>query len=262
MISPDEIAAAIVQRREGRHLLLLCDFDGTLCEFDPDPEAVRLDESRKILLTHLAALECCTVGIVSGRRLADVRARVGDVGEIYVSGFHGLEIEGPGASFVHPDAAASVAAMRAISSRAAPSLRRLPGVFIEDKGLSVALHYRDAEPANRVVAQSVFIDAARPNLDAGRVRLLSGSCVVELLPNIEWNKGSAVEWIIEQVSRAAGSVLPVYIGDDVTDADALEVVRPTGIGVAASDRVSADYRVDGPEEVAMLLAALDAELHC
>ena len=48
----------------------------------------------------------------------------------------------------------------------------------------------------------------------------------------------------------------------VTDADALEVVRPTGIGVAASDRVSADYRVDGPEEVAMLLAALDAELHC
>ena len=262
MTRPEEIAAAIASRRESRHLLLLCDIDGTLCEFNPDPEAVYLDDTRKALLRRLTLRECCTVAVVSGRRLDDVRSRVGDIGDVYMSGFHGLEIEGAGSSFLHPDASAAVRAMREVAARAAPSIRRLPGVFIEDKGLSVALHFRDAEPAHQVVAQSVFVDAARGSLDAGRIRLMPGSCVVELLPNTTWNKGAAVGWIVERVESAVGRVFPVYIGDDVTDAPAIEAVRPNGIGVAASSRVSGDYAVDGPAEVQRLLAALDAALHC
>jgi trehalose 6-phosphate phosphatase len=181
---------------------------------------------------------------------------------VYIAGFHGLEIDGAGASFIHPDAAAGAEAMKAIAARTAPSIRRLPGVFVEDKGLSIALHYRDADAAHRVVAQSVFMDAARADLDAGRLRLLPGSCVVELLPNTSWNKGAAVEWILQHVTGAAGRVFPVYLGDDVTDADALSAVRATGVGIAASPRVTGEFAVDGPAGVERLLTALDAALDC
>jgi trehalose-phosphatase len=263
VIEPEAIAREMLRRRGASHLLLLCDFDGTLCEFDPDPDAVRLSETRRTLLANLSARACCTVGLVTGRRLADVRARAGDIGDVYIAGFHGLEIDSPHASFVHPDAAAAAAAMKAIAARVAPSIRRLPGVFIEDKGLSIALHYREAEPAHRVVAESVFLDAARSDLAAG-LRLLPGACVLELLPDTSWNKGAAVEWIFDRVQGEEGRpVFPVYVGDDVTDESALAAVRSRGIGVAASPRVSGgEFRVNGPAEVERLLAVLDAELHC
>ena len=264
MIPPTAIVNEILARRGRRHLLLLCDFDGTLCEFDADPDAVHLNDIRRALLARLSARDCCTVGLVTGRRLSDVRVRAGDIGEVYIAGFHGLEIDSPHASFVHPDATAASAAIKTIAGRVAPQIRRLPGVFIEDKGLSIALHYREAEPAHHVVAQSAFVEAARADLDAGTLRLLPGSFVVELLPGTAWNKGAAVEWILDRVEHEEGApVFPVYIGDDVTDEPALAAVRSTGIGIAASTRVTGgEYRVGGPAEVELLLAALDAALHC
>lgn len=264
MISPAAIAGEILRRRGRSHLLLLSDFDGTLCEFNPDPEAVTLNETRRALLASLSARACCTVGLVTGRRLDDVRTRAGEIGDVYIAGFHGLEIDSPQASFVHPDASTASSAMKAIAGRVAPAIRRLRGVFIEDKGLSIALHYRDAEPAHHVVAQSIFVDAARADLEAGVLRLLPGSCVVELMPETSWNKGSAVEWIVDRVQQEEGGpVFPVYIGDDVTDAPALAAVRARGVAIAASPRVTGgEYSVDGPADVELLLSALDAELHC
>jgi trehalose-phosphatase len=263
--SPESVAAEIVRERDGHHLLLLCDFDGTLCEFRPDPTAVYLDDDRRALLAALAACDGCTVGVVSGRRLADVRSRVGDIGTAYFAGFHGLEITGTDEeSFLHPDASGAVEAMQAIARRIAPDVRRLSGVFIEDKGLSIAIHYRDAEPAQQVVAQSIFVDAARPEIDAGRLRLLPGSYVVELLPQTSWNKGGAVRWIRERVAARHGAAFTVYIGDDVTDEDAFTAVREgAGLAVAASTRVTGGQRLlDGPPEVARLLAALSGALNC
>jgi trehalose-phosphatase len=263
VIAPAALAHEIIRRTGRSHLLLLCDFDGTLCEFNPDPAAVHLDDTRRSLLASLSARTCCTVGLITGRRLVDVRSRTGDIGAAYVAGFHGLEIDSPDATFVHPDAAAAAAVLKEIAAHVAPAIRRLPGVFIEDKGLSIALHYREADPAHRVLAQSVFVDAARGEIEAGRVDLLPGSCVVELLPQTSWNKGAAVEWILDRVQGEKGtSVFPVYIGDDVTDEAALAAVKTKGIAVAASPRVNGEYRLGGPPDVERLLAALDAELHC
>jgi alpha,alpha-trehalase len=261
-VTPEDIARDILRRRRSDHLLLLSDFDGTLCDFNVDPDEVYLSDARRELLARVGGRSCCTVGIVSGRRLADLRARVGHIGGIYLAGFHGLEIDGGDEYFVHPDAASAAEALREVAAAAAAAVRRLPGVFIEDKGLSIALHYRAADPAHRVVAQSVFIDTARSGLDAGRFRLLPGSCVVELLPNTRWNKGDAVRWIVQHVAARTSTVFPVYIGDDITDADALVAVHPHGVGIAASTRVTAEYDVDGAPAVERLLRALDAELHC
>jgi trehalose-phosphatase len=255
---PDELMDEIAARRGGRHLLLLCDFDGTLCPFFSDPRAVVLSESMARVLGSLASRPDCSLGVISGRRLQDVRDRVTVPGELYIAGFHGLEIHAPGETFLHPEASAAAASMYAIAESVRPRLAALPGVFVENKDFSIVLHYREAAPAARIAAQSFFMDAARAGIDAGRLRLLPGACVIELLPAIGWHKGSALEWIRERIERLHGPTFTMYIGDDVTDEDAFRAVGPGGMTIGASERVtSAEFRVDGPVDVERLLNSLD-----
>ena len=249
----------LARRRGGRHLLLLFDFDGTLTPFQPDPDVVSLDDEVRGLLAALALKPNSTLGIISGRRLPDLEKRLKIPGEVYVAGFHGLEIHTPGEAFMHPDAAAATATLRVIAEAIGPHLASLPGVFIEDKVFSIALHFREAEPAVRAVAQSRFMDAAREHLDSGRLRVLPGACVVELLPGVSWHKGSALQWIRERIERVHGPTFTVYVGDDVTDEDAFRAVGPEGMTISASDRASgAEFFVNGPAGVKRLLHSLDA----
>jgi len=256
----DVALAELADRRAGRHLLLLFDFDGTLAPFKADPEAVYLNSDVGDRLCRLAKRPDATVGIISGRRLPDLQGRLKAEGEIYLAGFHGLEIQDPGGeSFVHPGASAAVSTMQAIAETMRPRLGELPGVFIEDKYFSIALHYRQAAPAVRVVAISRFMDAARAGIDSGELRLLPGDCVIELLPGAAWHKGSALQWIRERIERIHGPTFTMYVGDDVTDEDAFRAVGPDGIALSASERATgAQFSVSGPEGVKRLLDSLDA----
>src|SRR5690606_12838701 len=101
-----QLAGEVWRRADDRPLLLLLDFDGTLTEFQPDPAAVYLPARRRDILAGLR--ERATVGVVSGRRLEDVRLRV-SLDDIIVAGLHGLEIAIPGEpGFVHPDLAGAI----------------------------------------------------------------------------------------------------------------------------------------------------------
>ena len=254
----DLAAAELRKRRAGRHQLLLFDFDGTLAPFDPDPNAVHLAPDVAQSLGSLATKPETTVGIISGRRLADLQKRISIPGDVYLAGFHGLEIHAPGETFMHPGAATATSTMQAIAAVMRPHLAELPGVFIEDKVLSIAMHYREAVPAVRVVAISRFMDAARDDIESGRLRLLPGSCVIELLPGAAWHKGSALQWIRERVERAFGPTFTIYVGDDVTDEDAFRAVGPEGLTISASERAAgAAFSVAGPEGVKRLLHSLD-----
>jgi trehalose-phosphatase len=254
-------ASAIVEQRGSRRLVLLCDFDGTLVEFQSDPAAVWLPESRRTLLEGFVDHPAATVGIVSGRRLIDVRERTGLPDAAYFAGLHGLEIEGGGERFVHPQVAETRALVRGVSITLAARIAAHSGAFLEDKEMSVAVHYREAPPAAHAEILTAFEQVTRPAIETRRLRVMRGSFVLELLPNIPWNKGDAVRWIVKRVQRDGVPVFPVYIGDDVTDEDAFREVEDRGVGIAASDRVTGgDFRVDGPEGVAALLAALLAGL--
>jgi trehalose-phosphatase len=254
----DDAIAELARRRAERHLLLLFDFDGTLCPFQPDPDAVYPEERIVRLLGSLASKPNSTVGIISGRRLPDLRKRITVPGEVYIAGFHGLEIQSPYETFMHPEAAAATVTMREIVERMQASLPSFPGVFIEDKVFSIALHFREATPAVRVVAQSRFMEAARDGVADGRLRLLPGACVVELLPGAAWHKGSALQWIRERIERLHGPTFTVYVGDDVTDEDAFKAVGPEGMTISASERATgAQFSVNGPEGVERLLHSLD-----
>jgi alpha,alpha-trehalase len=207
------------------------------------------------LLGSLASKPNSTVGIISGRRLPDLRKRITVPGEVYIAGFHGLEIQSPYETFMHPEAAAATVTMREIVERMQASLPSFPGVFIEDKVFSIALHFREATPA---VAQSRVMEAARDGVADGRLRLLPGACVVELLPGAAWHKGSALQWIRERIERLHGPTFTVYVGDDVTDEDAFKAVGPEGMTISASERATgAQFSVNGPEGVERLLHSLD-----
>lgn len=245
--------AAIRRLRAGSHLLLLLDFDGTLAEFNPDPQAVELPGPRRAVLLDLASRADTTLGIVSGRRLADVRGRTRLPADVWYSGLHGLEIQGPGVTFRHPEIEKTVAALRELASGLSAELSVYRGVFLEDKALSVAAHYRDAAPDDAKKVPGIVERHAGPYLESGVFRLMHGACMIEILPNIDWHKGSAVTWIRERVA-ADREVSTVYVGDDVTDQDAFVAVRGHGLSVAASARAEgADIQIDGPGEVEELL---------
>lgn len=256
----DPAAAAIAERLAGQHLLLCCDFDGTLVEFQTDPASVWLPEERRALLDRFISHPRATVAVISGRRMADVRERTGLHGAAWFAGLHGLEIEGGGDRFVHPQVAEARALVHGIAKALGPRIDGRPGAFIEDKDLSVALHFRESPPEVQAELGAAFEQMTRPAIETGRLRVMRGAAVLELLPNIPWNKGDAVRWIDARVRRSHGAVLPVYLGDDVTDQDAFRELEGRGVRVAASERVTGgDFSVEGPAGVTSLLSALADE---
>jgi trehalose-phosphatase len=251
---------AVEARRAGRRLLLLSDFDGTLCEFQPTPEAVWLAPGRRNLLGALARRPRVTVGLVSGRRLDDLRLRARIDGPVYYAGLHGLEIVGNGGTaFVHPRVTETRGLLQVLARALAAHLTALRGVRLENKELSVAVHTRQASPDDRCEARRIVERIVGPHLDRSTFRLLPGSSVMEIMPNIAWTKGDAVRWIQADVERRYGPCWPVYLGDDVTDEDAFRAVGRDGLTIIVGERASeAELRLPGPPAVEAWLRSLSA----
>jgi alpha,alpha-trehalase len=247
----EKALAAWQARPAGAHVLLLLDFDGTLAEFAPDPSAVHLPEGRLELLQSIVARADITLGIVSGRRIADMRERTGVGATVFYAGLHGLEIDGPGLRFMHAAAALVAPTIGVLEKEMTKAMSGLPGVFIEDKGWSLVLHVRGASKPDRLHATTRFRTLAEPYLSDGVLRVQPGDEMIELLPNVDWTKGEAVQCIIHHVeTQRQQPVWPVYIGDDATDEDAFEVIGNSGLTIAVSDRpVGASFRVPDPAAV-------------
>lgn len=252
-----DIAGAVVAGGRSS-ILLLSDFDGTLCEFRNDPESVQLAESRRVALSALARRPAVRVGIVSGRRAADIRDRAALDGPVYYAGLHGMEILGPDGGFTVAQLAAYRGRLQELRASLAAAVRHLDGVFLEDKDLSVALHVRAAAPEDRARAEETFWALASPALEAGRARVQRGHCVFELLPDIAWNKGNAVRWIEGDATRRLGAPMrTVYLGDDRTDEHAFEAVGDRGVTVIVGRAPSAAaHRLPDPAAVERLLGRL------
>ena len=242
----DDIAARI---RAAPHVLLGCDFDGALAPVYDNPAAATLSAEVRGPLADLAAGGRVTVVVVSGRAAADLRARA-DVPGLIVAGNHGLELAGPGWEHVDPavaESAANVAQLGALVSKAVESI---PGVAVEDKGLSVSVHYRHAEPdqheAVRAAVHGVLSNASHPFV------LTTGRMCFDIRPRVYWNKGEAVKWLLARVGQP--DALVVFVGGDPTDEDAFAAL-PDGITVrvGAGGETAAKYHVDGPDGVRKFL---------
>jgi len=255
----EAVAEEIGRRLGDRHILVLTDFDGTLSELAPTPDDAVISEEVRSQFAQLAALDSVTTGVVSGRRLADVRRRVGVGGE-FVAGLHGLEIVGPHETYEHEALAAVAPVIRDLRERAGRALGWCHGVLLEDKTFALTCHVRlvASEDAERALEQ--FAGLARPQMQSKVLRLLTGSETAEVLPAADWHKGSAVEWIRSVVSARLGTHVPViYLGDDRTDEDAFSILGSDDLAIGVGPRPQphlVHWRLAGPASVGRLFARL------
>jgi len=245
----DEVAA----RLAGRPTVFL-DYDGVLSPIVHDPAAAAVDGAARDAVAALAART--PVAVVSGRDAADVRARLGLAGVTY-AGSHGFEVlDSDGAPVPDGRGAAFVPALDAAQARLSAELAAVPGARVDRKRYALAVHHR-AVARDRVAEVRALVEAARDAVPG--LRLTGGKEVLELRPDLDWDKGRAVLALLEGLD-APGT--PVYVGDDLTDEDAFRALAGRGVGIVVRDGedrpTAADYALDGQAQVADLLTRLAA----
>jgi trehalose-phosphatase len=241
----------------GGRLLLLADYDGTLTPIVDDPDDARLPDGVRDHLQTLARSPRINVAVLSGRDVADLRERVG-VQEAIYAGCYGLDIEGPGLRFRHPEAEAQQELFDAISQQLGVRAPTVPGMRVEAKRFGLAVHYRHVASDQ---VRRVEIELARAMQQGGsRLKIFHGSKVIEIQPQVGWTKGDCVLWIRDAVARATASPMTaLYLGDDWTDENAFEALGGQALTVRVGADVpasSASYRLPDVASVQELLAAL------
>jgi trehalose 6-phosphate phosphatase len=233
----------------GDRLAVFLDYDGTLTPIVSHPADAWLSDSMQQTLRSLAAR--VPVAILTGRDLADVRGRVQVDGIVY-AGSHGFDIAGAG-GLRRELGAAYLPMLDAAEMELREALDEIPGAQLERKHFSVAAHYRNVNE-NDVsrVAPAVQAVAAKHR----ELRRIDGKKVYELLPDIAWNKGKAVLWLLETLELESRNALPIYIGDDRTDEDAFGALAKHGVGILVSEQpqvTAATYLLNNPDEVERFL---------
>jgi len=231
-----------------RESMLFLDYDGTLSPIVPDPEAARLVDGAAEALELVAA--ACPVAILSGRDLADIRGRVNIPG-IWYAGSHGFELTAPDGTYHCNDAAEPfVPLLERAAADLRDSLAAIPGVRVEHKRFAVAVHYR--EVATEHVGE--IVSTTHKLGQRAGLRVTSGRKLVELRPDLDWDKGTTLAWIRDRIDGSSDA-LPIYIGDDLTDEDAFDAVRLDGIGIVVGHdedgdrKTAARFRLRSPDQV-------------
>jgi alpha,alpha-trehalase len=247
-----------------RRPVVFLDFDGTLSDITAHPDSATLVDGADEALRALAAQ--CPVAVVSGRDLADVRERV-KVDGVWYAGGHGLELIAPdGTRHENAAAAGLIDSVAHAARRLAEMLGGVSGIALEHKRFAVAIHYRNADPkdVDRVFAMARELGRAQG------LRITPGRKVIQLRPDITWDKGTTFNWLLQHIvgtdGADVGAVLPIYIGDDITDEDAFDAVQFDGVGIVVrhdedGDRPSAAlFSLESPSAVADFVRQLANDL--
>ena len=260
----DDIRAEIASQLKGKRLAVFLDYDGTLTPIFARPELAVLAENMRETVRRLA--ELCSVAIVSGRDRLDVQQLVQLESLIY-AGSHGFDIAGPeGRAIQFEQGSSFLVSLDRAEQELLKALLGLDGTRVERKKFSIAVHFRGVAQYDEGRVEPIVdaVLARHPDLRKGL-----GKKVFELQPGIDWHKGKAVLWLLEALGLNADDVVPVYIGDDVTDEDAFQALagqtehaqRGVGIVVAETPRpTAAQYSLKDTDEVQAFLYQLSVAL--
>ena len=211
--------------------IIFLDFDGTLSPIVDDPSRAVISEEAAAWLKKAASDTNLMLAIVTGRSLKDIRKMAGAKNVIYAAN-HGAEIFyggktllKKGESFRRP--------LKLLAKKLRQALSQFPGMYLEDKGLSVTVHLRRLDARHRRKVRDIVKKTAAPALAGYGLQLTYGKMVMEIRPADHWNKGDAVLWIRDNL---APDRLPFYVGDDQTDEDAFRALKSCGITIRIRDK--------------------------
>lgn len=245
----------IRRRVSGKSLVVFLDYDGTLTPIVEDHTRALLSGDMRAAVAELG--KRCPVVIVSGRDLTMLRGLV-QLDSVGYAGSHGFEILSPEGSCGSLERGVEfLPELDRVEQELREPLAGIKGHAIERKRFSIALHYRQVAQDDIGKLESILdrVLAAHPSLCRG-----FGKKVFELKPDIDWNKGYAVLWLLERLGLDRPEVVPLYIGDDLTDEDAFQVLAGRGLTVAVRDsetrQTAADFAITDTTDVKRFLEML------
>jgi trehalose 6-phosphate phosphatase len=235
-------------------VLLMLDYDGTLVPLAPTPAQARPAAVLLHILKKLGELPQYKVAVISGRTLTDLTTLF-PVPGIFLIGGHGIEICSPAGEVNYLlDYKYITKIMNKLEQLAKYCLNNKDGFLIENKGYSLALHYRLVKPLMAQSALNKFIELSKPIIQKHTLNILPGKKVLEIRP-LAMHKGKAVNYLQQLYPYS----LAVYFGDNTTDEDAFRALKK-GLSIlvsAQSYNSAANFKLNSPLEVLEFLTLLE-----
>ncbi|XP_038999878.1 probable trehalose-phosphate phosphatase H isoform X2 [Hibiscus syriacus] len=260
-----EMFEQIIDASKGKQIVMFLDYDGTLSPIVEDPD--RAFMSKKMRKTVRKLAKCFPTAIVSGRCRDKVYKFV-KLAELYYAGSHGMDIKAPeirsksnrdNEPLLFQPASEFLPMIDEVYRQLVDTTKSTPGAKVENNKFCVSVHFRcvNEKRWSELAQQVRSVLKEYPKL-----RLTQGRKVLEIRPTIKWDKGKALEFLLESLGYAnCSDVFPVYIGDDRTDEDAFKILRDRGqgFGILVSKfpkETSASYSLQEPGEVMDFLRRL------
>ncbi|XP_051214855.1 trehalose 6-phosphate phosphatase RA3 isoform X1 [Lolium perenne] len=259
---------AVVAAAKGKQIVMFLDYDGTLSPIVEDPDSAVMTEEMRDAVRSVA--QHFPTAIVSGRSRDKVLNFV-KLEELYYAGSHGMDIKGPTTVSNHKakvsladevlcqPATEFLPIIQEVYETLTAKMEAIPGAMVENNKFCLSVHFRcvDEEEWDALGKEVRAVLEGYPDL-----RLTKGRKVLEIRPSIKWDKGNALEFLLESLGYAGrGDVFPIYIGDDRTDEDAFKVLRNMGQGIGIlvtkfAKETTASYSLREPAEVKDFLGKL------
>ncbi|XP_021284012.1 probable trehalose-phosphate phosphatase D [Herrania umbratica] len=255
----------IVAASKGKQIVMFLDYDGTLSPIVEDPDQAFMPREMRAALRDVARY--FPTAIVTGRCRDKVYSFVKLAG-LYYAGSHGMDIKGPSKSCKYKKGNQGVLFQPAseflpmideVYKALVEKTKSIPGAKVENNKFCVSVHFRCVDEKS----WAALAEQVRSVLNEyPKLKLTQGRLVLEIRPTIKWDKGRALEFLLEALGYAnSNDVLPVYIGDDRTDEDAFKVLRDRGqgFGILVSKvpkETDAFYSLQEPSEVKEFLRRL------
>lgn len=258
----------IIRASKGKKIVMFLDYDGTLSPIVDDPDRAFMSHAMRATVRKLATY--FPTAIVSGRSRAKVYNFV-RLAELYYAGSHGMDIKGPskcskyakgaqtGTGVLFQPASEFLPMIDEVYKSLSEKIKSIPGATVENNKFCASVHFRCVEEKEwgELARQVGSVMKQYPKL-----RISQGRKVLEIRPIIKWDKGKALEFLLQSLGYAnSNDVFPVYIGDDRTDEDAFKVLRERGQGFGilvtqTPKDTHASYSLQDPSEVMVFLRRL------
>ncbi|RAL47022.1 hypothetical protein DM860_017063 [Cuscuta australis] len=251
----------IVKCSKGKKIVIFLDYDGTLSSIVEDPDKAFMTNEMREAVRSIA--KHFPTAIVSGRSREKVHDFV-QLSQLYYAGSHGMDIKGPtegnAEAVLYQPAKEFLPMIDEVYNLLLEKTKSVAGAKVDNNKFCLSVHYRCVEEKrwNELCELVKGVTNEYPKLG-----LSTGRKVLEIRPMIEWDKGKALEFLLEALGFAnSEDVLPIYIGDDRTDEDAFKVLRESGgggIGILVSrapKETNASYSLKDPLEVMYFLKRL------